>query len=707
MEQSEAKSNRLPKNAYKPLKPGEKYIPFVPPDQKIYEITKRSVIWGVLMAIIFSFGAAYLGLKIGQVFEAAIPIAILAIGISGLYKRKNTILENVIIQSIGSASGVIVAGGIFVLPAFYILQMQDQITLLHTFIASFIGGCIGILFIIPLRRYFVAEQHGLLPFPEGTATTEILASGEEGGSQAKTLIYSILIGGLYDFFADVLHAWNFHLTSAYHTVENGIMQWKSQILGPLGSYLGEKFRLVWKMDSLTAIFGLGYIVGLKYSAIITAGSVLSFLILIPAVYFVGQHLGGIIIPPGNVPIPEMDEIAIFSTYVQKIGIGAIFMAGILGIIKSSKIIVNSFSIGFKQMFGHHEVVSVERTDQDINMKWMLALLGLGIVIMALFFSFVAGAKLGFVGLLIVVILSFLFTTVAAYAIAIVGTNPVSGMTLITLILTAAIISSLLPAGQEIRGMVIALLMGCVVCTALSTSGAFISDLKIGYWLGATPKKQQQWKFLGIFVSAICVGLAIIIIHSAYGFTLPGSTFENPISNPNVAAPQGNLMATIIKSLMSDPAGQPWILYGLGILVALVLEMCSIPPLAFALGMYLPIQLNMPLLLGGFMSWLVIRSSKDENISSARKEKGILIASGFIAGGALMGMLGAVLNLDIIGTPARFISIGVKYAVNEVGKWVPTTPLPYYERFGQWIGLITFIGICVWLYRSAKKAKARE
>lgn len=704
MEQTENSIKRLPENAYRPLKSGEEYIPFIPAEQKIKEITRRSVFWGIIMAIIFSFGAAYLGLKIGQVFEAAIPIAILSIGIAGLYKRRSTILENVIIQSIGSASGVVVAGGIFVLPAFYILQLQDQINLFHTFIAAFVGGCVGILFIIPLRRYFVAEQHGLLPFPEGTATTEILAFGEEGGTQAKTLIASIFVGGLYDFFADVLHAWNFHLTTAYRVVQSGVSTWKSQILGPAGTYLGEKFRLVWKLDALTAIFGLGYIVGLKYSAIITAGSVLSFLVLVPSIYFVGQHIGLGIISPGSIPIAEMDELAIFSTYVQKIGIGAIFMAGILGIVKSSKIIVNSFRIGFKQMFGGQHDLGVKRTDTDISMKWILILLAVAIIIMAIFFSSITGPKIGFIGLLIVVVLAFLFTTVAAYAIAIVGTNPVSGMTLITLIITAAILSSVLPAGQEVKGMVVALLMGCVVCTALSMSGAFISDLKIGYWLGATPRNQQQWKFLGTFVSAICVGLAIVIIHNAYGFTLPGSTFENPISNPNVAAPQGNLMATIIKSLMSDPAGQPWILYGLGIIIAILLEMCSVPPLAFALGMYLPIQLNMPLLAGGLVSWLVIRSSKNPKVSSARREKGTLIASGFIAGGALMGMLGAVLNLDIIGTPARYLSIGVKYAVNEAGKWVPTTTLGYYENFGQWIGLITFIGICFWLYYSAKRAK---
>jgi putative OPT family oligopeptide transporter len=694
----------LPENAYQPLKEGEVYKPYISASTIIPEVSPRSVGWGIVMAIIFSFGAAYLGLKIGQVFEAAIPIAILAIGLSRFYARKNTISENVIIQSIGSASGVVVAGGIFVIPAFYILQLQDQISLFHTFLAAFIGGSIGILFLIPMRRYFMKDQHGLLPFPEATATTEILTSGETGGGQAKILITSMLIGGIYDFLADVMHVWNFHVTSAYTVVVNGLTQWKSQLLGSFGSYLGEKFRLVWKLDALTAIFGLGYIVGLKYSAIITAGSVLSFLVFIPAVYFFGQHLD-IIIPPGTELIKNMSELDIFGQYVQKIGIGAIAMAGIIGIIKFSPVILKSFKIGYQQLVGGHHEVGTERTDRDISMKNMIFLIGIFIVAMALFFIWVSGIKIGLIGLLIVVILAFLFTTVAAYAIAIVGTNPVSGMTLITLIVTSLVLSAVIAPGTETKGMVIALLMGCVVCTALSMSGGFVTDLKIGYWLGNTPQYQQRWKFLGTFVSAISVGLAILIIHNAYGFVLPGSTFDNIMPNPNVAAPQGNLMATIIKSLMSDPAGQPWILYGIGALIAILLEMCSIPPLAFALGMYLPIQLNMPLLAGGIVSWLVIRSSSKEKISNARRERGTLIASGFIAGGALMGMLGAILNLDQIGTPARFISIGVPFGLNNDGRWVPqlTEALTYFKDYGQIIAMITFIGLGVWMYYSAKKA----
>jgi putative OPT family oligopeptide transporter len=694
----------LAANAYTPLKPDEKYEPYVPASQTIPEVTTRSVVWGLVMAIVFSFGAAYLGLKIGQVFEAAIPIAILAIGLSRLYPRKNTILENVIIQSIGSASGVVVAGGIFVIPAFYILQLQDKITLVHIFLAAFIGGSLGILFLIPLRRYFMVEQHGLLPFPEATATTEILVSGEAGGGQAGTLVISMLVGGFYDFLADVMHTWNFHLATAYSYVENGVLRWKSQLLGDVGAYLGEKYRLVLKLDALSAIFGLGYIVGLKYSAIITGGSVLSFLVLVPAVYFFGQHITTII-PPGEILIKDMTEIQIFGMYVQKIGIGAIAMAGILGIIKSAKVILQSFSIGFKQLFGGHHDLGLERTDRDISMKSLMLLIGLYMVMMIAFFIWIANPVVGVIGFGIVILLAFLFTTVAAYAIAIVGTNPVSGMTLITLIITSLVLSLVIAPEQKTQGIVVALIMGCVVCTALSMSGGFVTDLKIGYWFGSTPRNQQRWKFLGTFLSAISVGLAILIIHNAYGFTLPGSTFDNPIPNPNVAAPQGNLMATIVKSLMADPINQPWFLFGIGALIAVVLEMSKVPPLAFALGMYLPIQLNVPLLAGGFLAWLLSRSSKNKEVSSARQERGTLMASGFIAGGALMGMIGAILNLDQLGTLARYISIGVPFGVNDDGRWIPQieNALTYYAEHGQLIGLLTFIALAVWMYYHSKKA----
>lgn len=687
----------LPPNAYTELKPGERYIPVVPAEKLVPEITSRSVLFGVFMAVIFSFSAAYLGLKVGQVFEAAIPIAILAVGLSNVFARKNTILENVIIQSIGAASGVVVAGGIFVIPAFYILGMEKQISLLDTFLAAFLGGCIGILFLIPLRRYFCVEEHGRLPFPEATATTEILVTGETGGTQAKVLVWSMIIGGIYDFIADVLYGWNFHLES-------------KKIFAGFGQFLAEKYRMVMKLDALTAILGLGYIIGMRYSSIIVAGSFLSFLIFVPAVFFFGQHLGDTIVAPGTKAIALMTEREIFSAYVQKIGIGAIACAGIIGIIKSAKIIVSSFTVGFKEMFGASHAAGAIRTDRDISMKWIVSLIGIFLLSILVFFAFVTKAfSVAIVGLIIVLVLAFLFTTVAARAIAIVGTNPVSGMTLITLIITSLVLSMVIPAGSGNKGMIIALIMGCVVCTALSMAGGFITDLKIGYWLGATPQNQQRWKFLGTVVSAFCVSLAILVINKAYGFAIMQGGALVP--NPNVPAPQGNLMATIIQSLMDPNQQQPWLLYGIGALVAIMLEMSKVPPLPFALGMYLPIQLTMPLFVGGFLAWLVEKSSKKKEVSEARRDRGILITSGFIAGGALMGMLGAVLNLDWLKERVlQHVSIGMNYiretrTIGEetVQKLVEGTPRGYYADWGQWIGLITFIAICAYVYFDSRRA----
>ncbi|MBM4387034.1 MAG: oligopeptide transporter, OPT family [Deltaproteobacteria bacterium] len=676
----EVKKGGLPHNAYTELAPGERYVPVVPHDRPVAEITARSVVLGVVMAVVFSFSAAYLGLKVGQVFEAAIPIAILAVGFSVLFKRRSTILENVIVQSIGAASGVVVAGGIFVIPALYILGLKPS--LLDTFLAALLGGCLGILFLIPLRKFFVAEQHGKLPFPEATATTEILVTGESGGSQARVLVRSMIIGGLFDFLADAMHAWNFHLNS-FDSVRH-----TKALFGSLGSAMYDKFRMVFRLDALTAFIGLGYIVGLKYSAIIAAGSILSFLVLVPLVFFFGSHIQEII-PPGTKLISAMTEGEIFKAYVQKIGIGAIAAAGIIGIIKSSRIITGAFGLGFKEIFSGKSVAGeAERTQKDLSMKSILMIIGAVLLAVLAFFIIKAGTAVGVTGLIIVFVLAFLFTTVAAYAIAIVGTNPVSGMTLITLIITSLVLSNILPLEKEesrVAGMTIALIMGCVVCTALSMAGGFITDLKIGYWLGSTPRNQERFKFLGTVVAAASVSFAILLIEMAYGFTVKDATGAIT-PNPDVPAPQGNLMATIIQSLMDPTQIQPWLLYGVGALIAVVLEMSKIPPLAFALGMYLPIELNTPLLAGGFLSWLVGKSTKDKELSGLRREKGTLIASGFIAGGALMGMIGAIMNLDQIGKPIEFLSIGTRPEI-----------AGFFSNYGQFIGLLMFAFVMAYVY----------
>ena len=698
----------LPSNAYTPLKEGEIYDPYVPTKKIIPEVSTRSVFIGVIMAVLFSFAACYLGLVAGQVFEAAIPIAILAVGLAGMFARKSTISENVIIQSIGSASGVVVAGAIFTLPALYILGLE--VNLMHSFIACTLGGFLGILFLIPLRRYFCAQEHGKLPFPEAVATTEILISGEKAGKGAIMLVVSAVLGGIYEFFVDAMHMWPMQLRT-------------DVILGNLGHTLAEKTRLIVKLNASAAIFGLGYIVGIKYASIIAAGSVLSFLVFLPLVFYFGQHVPGIL-PPGSIPISEMTELQVFAEYVQKIGIGAIAMAGILGIIKMGKIIVTSFSVGIREIIRgtKAETETGPRTDTDIDIKYVIILLGVVLIlIFAAFWGFATEAgstgfvlKVAFVGLIMIAGLGFLFTPVAARAIAIIGVNPVSGMTLITLIIASLALLALGLSGPI--GMTVALIMGCVVCTTLSTSGAFISDLKIGYWLGNTPRNQERWKFLGIVVSAIAVSLALLLIHKSYGFTIGGDILHGGVSNPAIPAPQGNLMAAIIKSLMIETQ-IPFLLYGLGALCAVLLEMAGVPPLAFALGMYLPIQINMPLFIGGVVSWLVGKKSKKMEEAktvgeSTPKERGILIASGFIAGAALMGIVGALLNLPAIGKPIRFISVGIKYVSETVAEtgaviWSTGEHLHYYDTIGgQFISLAGFIGLCLFVYFYAKGKTAK-
>jgi putative OPT family oligopeptide transporter len=648
---------RLPANAYKPLGPGEQYIPYVPADQVIPEITVRSVVTGLVMTVIFTAAAAYLGLKIGQVFEAAIPIAILAVGLAGLSRSKSTISENVIIQSIGSASGVVVAGMIFTLPAMFILDLP--LKFYQTFLAALLGGFLGILFIIPLRRYFVKEQHGLLPFPEGTAIAEVLVTGEKGGEQARVLVKAAIIGGLYDFLVATFGLWR---------------EVASTRVVPVLAAVADRAKLVVKVNVGAAVLGLGYIIGLKYASIIAAGSFVSWLVLIPAIWFFGQHLN-VPIVGAELPISQMTAEQIFTNYVRHIGIGGIAAAGIIGILKNSKIIIQAFSVGFKQMFTGTAEAAGERTDRDIPMSRVVVGIILTLVMVFLFFGFgvVDTWKFAALALMVVAVISFLFTTVAARAIAIVGVNPVSGMTLMTLILSSVILVKAGLSGPA--GMVSALIIGGVVCTALSTAGAFISDLKVGYWLGSTPINQERYKFLGIIVAAACVTGVLLLLNKVYGFTGPTA----------LAAPQANAMAAVIRTLMTETEA-PWGLYLAGIFMALTLELIHISPLAFALGMYLPIQLNTPILVGGMISYFVSTRSKNPEINTKRKERGTLIASGFIAGGALMGVVSALIALP---------------------GWDETLNLGIADRpIGESLSVICLVGLCLYLYFDARSG-ARE
>ena len=609
----------LPENAQRELKPGEKYEPLLSPQKSYPEVTPYSVCTGIIMVVIFSAAAAYLGLKVGQVFEAAIPIAIIAVGLTGALGKSGGLGQNVIIQSIGGCSGAVVAGAIFTLPAIYILGVE--VNFMQMFLSSLLGGVLGILFLIPFRKYFVKEMHGKYPFPEATATTQVLVSGESGGNSAKTLVLSGLIGGLYDFIVATFGAWGETLTT---TVVS------------FGQTIADKAKLVLKLNTGAAVLGLGYIVGLKYAFIICCGSFLVWLVIIPLINVIwGGQVIDLMGTGITQTIGEMSADQIFREYARHIGIGGIATAGIIGIIKSFGVIKSAVGLAASEFTKKPgaTATATERTDEDIPMKTVV--FGIVIALLAVFAFFAFGGVVSniwqaVVGLLIVAIISFLFTTVAANAIAIVGTNPVSGMTLMTLIIAALVLVAVGLKGNA--GMAAALVIGGVVCTALSMAGSFVTDLKIGYWIGTTPKKQEAWKFVGTIVAAATVCGVMLVLNKTFGFT-----GENAL-----VAPQANAMAAVIQPMMNG-GGAPWLLYGIGAVIAVILTFFNIPALAFALGMFIPIDLNLPLLVGGAVAWFVSSRSKDEKVNAERHEKGTLIASGFIAGGALMGVVSAILK----------------------------------------------------------------
>ena len=622
MQEKEQNKVQLPDNAFRELKPGETYNPIMSPDKVYPEVNAWSVTWGIIMAMVFSAAAAYLGLKVGQVFEAAIPIAIIAVGVSTATMRSKTLGENVIIQSIGACSGAVVAGAIFTLPAIYSREAtypEMTASFLKMFLASALGGVLGILFLIPFRKYFVSDMHGKYPFPEATATTQVLVSGAKGGDQAKPLLMAGIVGGLYDFIVSTFGWWNENFTS--------------RVIG-LGQDLADKAKLVFKVNTGAAVLGLGYIVGLKYALYICFGSLAVWWLIVPgmSIIFHDQVLN-LWDPSIHTTVGMMSPEDIFKSYARSIGIGGIAMAGVIGIVKSWGIIKSAVGLASRELKGKGDAtLKVKRTQRDIPFK--VIAIGSIVTLLVTFVFFLTGVMQGnllfaVVGILLVAVIAFLFTTVAANAIAIVGSNPVSGMTLMTLILASVVMVAVGLRGSA--GMLAALIMGGVVCTALSMAGSFITDLKIGYWLGTTPAKQETWKFLGTIVSAATVVGVMIVLNKTYGF-----------ASGKLAAPQANAMAAVIDPLMNG-VGAPWVLYGIGALIAIVLDRCHIPALAFALGMFIPLELNVPLVVGGAINWFITTRSKDAEVNKARGEKGTLIASGFIAGGALMGVVSALLK----------------------------------------------------------------
>ncbi|MDE5820977.1 MAG: oligopeptide transporter, OPT family [Paramuribaculum sp.] len=643
---------QLPENAFRELGEDEHYRPIMHPAHDYAEVTPYSVITGLILAVIFSAAAAYLGLRVGQVFEAAIPIAIIAVGLSGALKKKDPLGQNVIIQSIGACSGVIVAGAIFTLPALFILQATYSditVNFLEIFLSSLFGGVLGILFFIPFRKYFVKDMHGKYPFPEATATTQVLVSaqtkGAEDSGQAKILVIASLVGGIYDYVVATFGVWA-------ETVTSAVTGW--------GAALAEKTKLVFSCNTGAALLGLGYIVGLKYAFVIFAGSAFVWWVIIP---LIGTY--------GAADIATMSPDALFSNYARLIGIGGIAMAGIIGIVKSWGIIMQAAGLAAREIKGSTKgTAATIRWQRDISMKHIVFFMVIALIAVLVFFwiGVLNNFWQALVAWVVVTAISFLFTTVAANAIAIVGSNPVSGMTLMTLIIASAIFVAIGISGTS--GIVASMVIGGVVCTALSMAGGFVTDLKIGYWLGSTPRKQESWKFVGTLVSAATVGGVILLLNKVYGFTGPDA----------LVAPQANAMAKVIEPIMMG-GDTPWILYMTGAILALLLNWLGVPALAFCLGMFIPMQLNTPMLVGGAIAWYVSTRSKDKVVNDARRDRGTLIASGLIAGGALFGVFAAL---------TRFVGFEYQSTMDVITN--------------QWLGVIAYAAIIVYLAIQSLNAK---
>ena len=659
-----APSKELPANAYTPLPPGEAYQPTVPAAARLPELTGRSVGWGMLLCVIFTVASAYSGLKVGQVMEAAIPISILAIGLARVYPRRSSVLENVIITGIGGLAGSVVAGAIFTLPALYILKLDPHPA--QTIFICLAGGCLGVFFLIPLRRYFVREMHGLLPYPEATAITEVLVTGEKGGSQAKLLLQATAIAGVYDFFVTTFHVWKEFVDFQFV---------------PAMRALTDRGRVVFNFDAISFILGLGYVMGLRSSLILCAGGVLANFVLVPLFWMVGSHVAGAVYP-GTTPIAQMAAGAIFRNYVRFVGVGAIATAGIFGILKSMRIVAGSFGVAL-HAFRRGESASDERTDRDISMMAILLGVIASAVAVGIFLGNLSSVPVVIaIGLILTLVFSFFFTSVAANAIATVARNPVSGMTMLTIIISSVVLLSFGLSGTT--GMFFVMAIAGMVCTALSVSGQAVTDFKTGYWLGSTPAAQEKVKFLGVIAASVAAGLTIVMLAQTFQFgeAAPGD------ARVVLASPQASIMKALVEGFMSR---QPiaYALFGAGAAIAVVMEMLGVPALIFALGMYLPLELNSPALVGGFLAHFL--GKRSERLGGARgasiRERAVVIASGLMAGGALGGVIGAACRL-IPGFTEDWIK----------------TPFYDHEMISQSVSVVLFVGLCVYLWRGSNQYK---
>jgi putative OPT family oligopeptide transporter len=662
MPASAVDTKTLPENAYQPLHSGELYLPIVPASAKLPELTGRSIAWGLLLCLIFTVASAYSGLKVGQVMESAIPISILTIGLARFYARRSSLLENVIVTGIGGVAGSVVAGAVFTVPALYILKLDPRPV--ETIFIGLAGGCLGILFLIPLRRYFVREMHGMLPYPEATAITEVLVTGEKGGSQAKLLLQATAIAGVYDLFVTTFQVWKEFVDFQFV---------------PLVRTLSQRARMVFSFDAIGFILGLGYVMGLRSSMILCAGGVLSNFVLVPLIWFIGSHFD-VAVYPAAIPISKMVAVQIFRNYVRFIGVGAIATAGIFGIIKSLRVVAGSFGIALR-VFRKGETAACERTDRDISMMSIFAGIVLSAVAVAALLGNLRPSWMVIVtGLILTLVFSFFFASVAANAIATTARNPVSGMTMLTIIISSAVLLRFGVSGTT--GMFFVMAIAGMVCTALSVSGQAITDLKTGYWVGSTPAAQEKVKFLGIIVAAIAVGLTIVMLARTFQFGEAAAGDLRPV----LASPQASIMKALVEGFMSH---QPiaYLLFGTGAMIALILEMLGQPSLIFALGMYLPLELNTPALVGGFIAHLVNKRSDKVGGERGRRarERGVIIASGLMAGGALGGVLGAALRLI------------PRYREDLIR-------LPFYanDSISQTVSAVMFIGLCLYLWFGSLK-----